>query len=46
MLRVAGLTKRFGGFVGVNDASLTVPSNVSPSLGVVKVKGRATPEAV
>jgi ABC-type branched-subunit amino acid transport system ATPase component len=46
MLRVAELTKRFGGFVGVIDARLTVPSNISSSLVGGEVKGRGTHEAV
>jgi hypothetical protein len=46
MLRIAELTKRFGGSVGVIDARLTAPSNISPFLVGVKVKGRGTHEAV
>jgi hypothetical protein len=46
MLLLAELTKRFGGFVGVIDTRLTVPSKISPSLVGVKVNGRDTHEAV
>jgi ABC-type branched-subunit amino acid transport system ATPase component len=46
MLRVAGLTKRFGGFVAVNDVSPTLASNINPSLVVLNVNGRGTHEVV
>ena len=46
MLRVPGLTKWFGAFVGGNDVNRTVARNVNPSLVVVKVNGRGTYEAV
>jgi ABC-type branched-subunit amino acid transport system ATPase component len=44
MLRVAGLMKQFGAFVGVNDASGASQASSIPVM--VKGNGRGTHEAV